>query len=206
MFIFVLLLGLRRLDAVREAQRLRVECTLLPGERSKKIYGNGRTLVIESLRVPILSPMVNGGNKGTDNLTRWSGGYRYFVCAIRAAATSYRPPVTSATRPVDAVEESVLRFSVDSTTVCDDASSSGYIEFITKKQIKSSGSRKCPMPTEAEGAPIMIHNLDGRWKITIELYGISPTTVTGEHESHYSSGNNKEHDSHENIKSVLVSV
>lgn len=203
---YLFILGLRRTDAVREAQRLRVERKLLPGQKYTKIHGNGKTLVIESLRVPILSAMVSGGNKGMENLTRWSGGYRYFVCAIRAAATAHRPPMTSATRPVDAVEESVLRFSVDTASALhgDDGSSFGYVEFITKKQIKNSSGRKCPMPTEAEGAPIMIHNLDdGGWKITIELYGLSPTAVTGEHEHN---SNSKERDSHENIKSVLVSV
>jgi len=202
---------LRRTDAVREAHRLRVERTLLPGGIHKElmIHGNGKTLVIESLRVPILSAVVSRTNKGTENLTRWPGGYRYFVCAIRAMATGHRPPVTSATRPVDAVEESVIRFSADNPYAyqSNNGIDFGYVEFITKKQIKFSGGRKCPMPTEAEGAPIMVHGLDDEgWKITVELYGLSPTAVTGEHDLHHGNINSKEHDGHENIKSVLVSV
>lgn len=155
--------------------------------------------------------MVGSSNKGTEHLTRWPGGYRYFVCAIRAVATGHRPPVTSATRPVDAIEESVLRFSTGGNLVTNRGNGGidlGYIEFITKKQIKISAvGRKCPMPTEAEGAPIMIHGLDDEgWKITIELYGLSPTAATGEHDHHSGSNNSKEHDGHENIKSVLVSL
>ncbi|KAF0761423.1 Uncharacterized protein FWK35_00023440, partial [Aphis craccivora] len=214
----LLIAGLRRTDAVREAQRLRVERTLLPGgimgERSTYLnaHGDGKTLVIHSLRVPILSSLNGGGNhnkikhnsgEGLENLTRWPGGYRYFVCAIRAVATVHRPPVTAASRPADAVEESVLRFSNDAT-ICrnTDESNYGYVEFITKKRVKNSGGRKCPAPTESEGAPIMIHGLDDRgWKITVELYGISPTG-TGEYDHHNSGHNVKEHDGHEN-KSVL---
>uniref|UniRef100_A0A2H8TRJ4 Actin-binding protein anillin n=1 Tax=Melanaphis sacchari TaxID=742174 RepID=A0A2H8TRJ4_9HEMI len=213
----LLIAGLRRTDAVREAQRLRVERTLLPGgimgERSTYLSarGNGKTLVIQSLRVPILSSLNSGGNhnkmkhnsgEGLENLTRWPGGYRYFVCAIRAVATVHRPPVTAASRPADAVEESVLRFSNDAA-ICRniDEINYGYVEFITKKRVKNSGSRKCPAPTESEGAPILIHGLDDRgWKITVELYGISPTS-SGEHD-HHNGGNVKEHDGHEN-KSVL---
>jgi len=202
---------LRRTDAVREAQRLRVERTLLPGgtDRHLKIQGNGRTLVIESLRVPILSAVATSNNKVTENLTRWPGGYRYFVCAIRAAATGHRPPVTSATRPVDAIEESLLRFSGGSSVArCDnDGVEFGYVEFITKTQIKLYAGRKWPVPTEAEGAPIMINGLDDEgWIITIELYGLSPTAATGEPDHHNGSNNSKEHDGHENIKSVLVSI
>lgn len=210
---------MRRTDAVREAQRLRVERTLLPGgimgERSTYLNanGDGKTLVIQSLRVPILSSLNNGGNhnkikhnsgEGLENLTRWPGGYRYFVCAIRAVATVHRPPVTAASRPADAVEESVLRFSNDASTCRNtDEINYGYVEFITKKRVKTSGSRKCPGPTEAEGAPIMIHGLDDRgWKITVELYGVSPT---GAGENDNGSNNVKEHDVHEN-RSVLVSL
>ncbi|XP_026821529.1 uncharacterized protein LOC113559940 [Rhopalosiphum maidis] len=212
----LLIAGLRRTDAVREAQRLRVERTLLPGgimgDRSTYLnaHGDGKTLVIQSLRVPILSSLNSGGNhnklkhnsgEGLENLTRWPGGYRYFVCAIRAVATVHRPPVTAASRPADAVEESVLRFSNDAS-ICrnNDEINYGYVEFITKKRVKNSGSRKAP--TESEGAPIMIHGLDDRgWKITVELYGVSPTGA-GDHD-HHSGGNNvKEHDGHEN-RSVL---
>lgn len=214
----LLIAGLRRTDAVREAQRLRVERTLLPGgimgERSTYLntHGDGKTLVIQSLRVPILSSLNSGGNhnkikhnsgEGLENLTRWPGGYRYFVCAIRAVATVHRPPVTAASRPADAVEESVLRFSNDAATCQNkDEINYGYVEFITKKRVKNSGSRKCAGPTEAEGAPIMIHGLDDRgWKITVELYGVSPTGI-GENDLHNGGNNVKEHDTHEN-RSVL---
>lgn len=203
---------------MREAQRLRVERTLLPGgipdksNRHLNIVGNGKTLVIESLRVPILSSVINSGNnkskysaiEGMENQTRWPGGYRYFVCAVRAAATLGRPPMTAATRPADALEESVRRFSVD-TYCSDDGISYGYVEFITKKQVKSSSTRKCVIPSEAEGAPIMINGLDNNgWKVTVELYGLSPT-ATGDLEHHNSNSTNKEQDTHEN-KSVLVSI
>ncbi|XP_008180199.1 uncharacterized protein LOC100572761 isoform X2 [Acyrthosiphon pisum] len=214
----LLIAGLRRTDAVREAQRLRVERTLLPGgimgERSTYLNsnGDGKTLVIQSLRVPILSSVNSGGNhnkikhnssEGLENLTRWPGGYRYFVCAIRAVATVHRPPVTAASRPADAVEESVLRFSNDGTTCRNkDEINYGYVEFITKKRVKNSGSRKCAGPTESEGAPIMIHGLDDRgWKITVELYGVSPTG-TGENDHHNGGNNVKKHNVHEN-RSVL---
>lgn len=205
---------------MREAQRLRVERTLLPGRATNgkfnhlKISGEGKTLVIESLRVPILSALISVGsnktkytsNEGTENLTRWPGGYRYFVCVVRAAATAHRPPMTAATRPADSVEESMSRFSLDSVHHGDDGIGYGYVEFITKKQVKNSSSRKCPMPTESEGAPIMIKGLDdGGWKITVELYGLSPTS-TGEHDHHINNCNSKEHDGPENNKSVLVSV
>lgn len=216
---YYLFSGLKRTDAVREAQRLRVEHTLLPGGITGRRFNplnvgsKGKTLVIESLRVPILSALISGGsnnktkytpNEGTENLTRWPGGYRYFVCAVRAAATTHRPPMTAATRPADSVEESMSRFALDSARRGDDGIGYGYVEFITKKQLKSSSSRKCPMPTESEGAPIMIKGLDdGGWKITVELYGLSPS-ATGEYDHHINS-NNKEHDKHEN-RSVLVSV
>lgn len=161
--------------------------------------------------MPILSAVFNGGNnikskhntnnEGMENLTRWPGGYRYFVCAIRAVATAYRPPVTAATRPVDAVEETLLRFSLDNQ-YGNDETGYGYVEFITKKQKKSSGSRKCPMPSESQGAPIMICGLDdGGWKITVELYGL-PQVAIGEYDH---SNNGKEHDGHEN-RSVLVGI
>lgn len=200
---------------MREAQRLRVEHTLLPdgvlGKKNGhlKVNGNGKTLVIESLRVPILSSSnTNSHNKtkysaieGMENQTRWPGGYRYFVCAVRAAATACRPPITAGTRPADALAESVRRFSVDTH---DDGISYGYVEFITKRQIKNSNSRKQGIPSEAEGGPIMIHGLDDDgWKVTVELYGLSPT-ATGNLESH-SGKDGKEHDTHEN-KSVLVSI
>lgn len=207
---------MRRTDAVREAQRLRVEQTLLPsnngGKQFKhlKVCGEGKTLVIDSLRVPILSAVFSGGNNNKakhntneeiENLTRWPGGYRYFVCAIRAVATAYRSPVTAATRPVDAIEESLLRFSVDNRHG-NDETGYGYVEFITKKQVKSSGGRKCPVPSESQGAPIMINGLDdGGWKITVELYGLPQ--VAGEYDHQINNG--KEHDGHEN-RSVLVSI
>lgn len=177
-----------------------------------KISGDGKKLIFESIRVPLLSSVISGGNKnkynaneGIENLTRWPGGYRYFVCAIRAEATVRRPPVTLATRPADVVEESLLRFS-GATPVyqSENELSYGYVEFITKKPAKSSGGRKCLMPIEAEGGPIIINGLDdGGWKITVELYGLS-STATGELEHH--GGTCKEHDSPEKIKSVLVSV
>lgn len=217
-FFLYIYIGLRRTDAVREAQRLRVECTLLPSNnggkkiRHLKVCGLGKTLVIDSLRVPILSSVfISGNNNKTkhssneelENLTRWPGGYRYFVCAIRAVATVHRPPVTAATRPADAVEESLLRFSVDNHHN-NDETGYGYVEFITKKQVKSSVSRKCAMPSESQGAPIMIHGLDdGGWKITVELYGL-PQVATGEYD--YKKSNGKEYDSHDNSRSVLVSV
>lgn len=205
------------MDAVLEAQRLRVEQTLLPDgifgkrDRQLKTVGTGKTLVIESLRVPILSSVINSGSnknkysaiEGIENQTRWPGGYRYFVCVVRAAATAHRPPLTVATRPADALEEAVRRFSIDAH--CSDKEINyGYVEFITKKYMKSTGTKKCTLPSASEGAPIMITGLneDG-WKVTIELYGLSPT-ATGELENQSTSSSKDHHDSHEN-KSVLVS-
>lgn len=196
-------IGLRRTDAVREAQRLHVERTLVPGSigkkniRNLKNRGDGKTLVIESLRVPILMALNSGGNyknkkintnERIENMTRWSGGYRYFVCAIRAAATVQRPTMTAVTQPVDVIEESVRRFSADIISRRgDDEIGYGYVDFITNK-------------------PIMVHGLDEEgWKITIELYGLS-STETGGLNHHSGSRNIKENDCHENSKSVLVST
>jgi hypothetical protein len=193
---------LRRTDAVREAQRLHVERTLVPGSIGRKNVknlenrGDGKTLVIESLRVPILMALTSGGNyknkkcntnERIENMTRWSGGYRYFVCAIRAAATVQRPTMTAVTQPVDVVEESVRRFSADIITRHgDDEIGHGYVDFITNK-------------------PVMVHGLDEEgWKITIELYGLSSTETGG---LNYHNGRNiKENDYQENSKSVLVST
>lgn len=200
---FCIIIGLRRTDAVREAQRLHVERTLLPGSIGKKSVRNlknpveGKTLVIESLRVPILMALTSGGNyknkkyntnEKIENMTRWAGGYRYFVCAIRAAATVQRPTTTAVTQPVDVIEESVRRFSADVITRRgDDEIGYGYVDFITNK-------------------PVMIHGLDGdEWKITIELYGLS-STDTGGLKHHSGSRNIKENDCQENSKSVLVST
>jgi len=201
---------------VLEAQRLRVERTLLPDgvlgkrDRHPKPVGAGKTLVIESLRVPILSSVISSGSnknkfsaiEGMENQTRWPGGYRYFVCVVRAVATAHRAPMTIATRPADALEESVRRFSIDAH--CNDNGINyGYVEFITKKHVKNSGTKKCALPSASEGAPIMINGLneDG-WKVTIELYGLSPT-ATGDLENQNSGKDH--HDTHEN-KSVLVSI
>lgn len=202
---------------MREAQRLRVERTLLPGgilgEKSKHLnpHGAGKTLVIQSLRVPILSSLNSGGNQnkmkhsseGIETLTRWPSGYRYFVCAIRAVATVHRPPLTAASRPADALEESVLRFGNHITDCSSNEINYGYVEFITKKRVKNPVGRKCPAPKESEGSPIMIPGLDDSgWKITVELYGVSPTVEN----DHHNGGNNvKEHDGHEH-RSVLVSI
>lgn len=200
---FCTIIGLRRTDAVREAQRLHVERTLLPGSigktsiRNLKNRGDGKTLVIESLRVPILKALTSCGNyknkkyntnERIENMSRWSGGYRYFVCAIRAAATVLRPTATAVTQPVDVVEESVRRFSADILTRRgDDEMSYGYVDFITNK-------------------PIMIHGLDGdEWKVTIELYGLS-STESGGLNHHSGARNIKENDCQENSKSVLVST
>lgn len=179
-----------------------------------KNNGEGKTLVIESLCVPILSAMVSGGNnikatnsnhyEGIENLTRWSGAYRYFVCVFRAASTIHRSSITLATRPVDAVEESIKRFSFNAGHRVDEGVGYGYVEFITQKYLKVSGSRKCFK--SSEGAPIMIQSLDdGEWKITVELYGLSSLN-TGNRDHSNNSSNSKDHDGHENSKSVLVSV
>ncbi|KAL4126833.1 hypothetical protein QTP88_011041 [Uroleucon formosanum] len=188
----LLIAVLIRADALSEIRRLRNECTFLPVENMWKrftdltAHGDGKTLVIQSLRVPILSYLNRGrkhkkmkynSSNGFENLTRWPSEYRYFVCAIRAGATIYRPPLVVASRPVDVVEESALRFSNDITTCRNkEEKKYGYVEFITKKREMNSGSGMCAGPTESDGAPIMIHGLDDKgWKITVDLYGISPT-------------------------------
>lgn len=201
-----------------EAQRLRVEGTLLPDgvlgkrDRHPKTVGEGKTLVIESLRVPILSSVISSSNnknkfsaiEGMENQTRWPGGYRYFVCVVRAVATAHRPPMTVATRPADALEESVRRFSID-VHCNDNGINYGYVEFITKKHVKNLGSKKCALPSASEGAPIMINGLNEEgWKVTIELYGLSPT-ATGDLENQNSHSGKDHYDTHGN-KSVLVSI
>lgn len=193
-----------------EAQRLRLERTLfpgdVPGQVHMKVFGEGKRLVIESLRVPLLSTIISTNNlpknKAVDygNLTKWPQEYRYFVCVIRATATAYRPPMTTATRPVDSINESIYRFTLDNYSRPYNELGYGFVEFINRRSIISSAGRKCP---DSEGVPIIIHGLDNTgWKITVELYGLYPTTHGEPGRIGNSSGSSKDH--HE--KSVLVSI
>lgn len=192
-----------------ESQRLRLEHTICPGVDGLflKPQNEGKKLVIESLRVPILSSItgvMNSAKSKADcasgNLTKWPLEYRYFVCVVRASSTVYRPPMATATRPVDAVNESIYRFTLDDPLRPYNEIGYGYVEFINRKNIVSSAGRKCP---DAEGAPIIITGLDDSgWKITVELYGLYPI-IPGESVRNASgSGSSKDHQE----KSVLVSI
>ncbi|VVC41109.1 PH domain-like [Cinara cedri] len=191
----LLIANLKRTDAVLEVQRLRYEHHLSPtgiaGGFRFRPPGNGKRLVIDSLRIPLLTAVRNCSTKNKSDpktLTKWPQEIRYFVCVVRATATVYRPPITTATRPLDAIKESIYRFTVGNRIPYNELGY-GYVEFIIKPN--SSSGRRYP---DAEGAPIIIDGLDNSgWKITVELYGLYPTA------SNVSSGNDKEH--HE--KSVL---
>lgn len=192
-----------------ESQRLRLEHTLCPGfdRLFLKAQDEGKKLVIESLRVPILSAVTgvmnltkSKANCVSGNLTKWPLEYRYFVCVVRASSTVHRPPIVTATRPVDAVNESIYRFTLDDPPRPYNELGYGYVEFINRKNTLSSAGRKCP---DAEGAPIIITGLDDSdWKITVELYGLYPIVTKESGRSVSSSGSSKEH----NEKSVLVSI
>lgn len=172
--------GLRRNDAVIEAQRLRLERTLRPfggdsltGKRplDRKLLlavGSGRTLIIDSLCVPVLA--VPGGHHGGgkskhNNQLLTNSGHRHYVCAVRAGATARRAPLTVATRTVDTVQECVEWYAASGS---DDA---GYVEFIKKPSGKTKKGK------ETIGGPLRIGGLDledevSSWKCTVEVYGL----------------------------------